>query len=78
MGWDTHTLFNMKLVIDIGNTRIKAALFEAEEIVENFIFHSTEEFIAAEIFENAGMKAEALEVIDILNKFATNLKEKKK
>ena len=33
---------------------------------------------AAEIFENAGMKAEALEVIDILNKFATNLKEKKK
>lgn len=35
----------MNLVIDIGNTRIKAALFNDNEIAESFIFHK-ENFVA--------------------------------
>lgn len=41
----------MKLIIDIGNTRIKAALFEDDEIKETFVFNSSEEFFTANLFE---------------------------
>ncbi len=41
----------MQLVIDIGNTRIKAALFEKDEIKHSFVFQSLEEVIESDIFQ---------------------------
>lgn len=44
----------MNLVIDFGNTRIKAATFSANELVEDFSFQSTDElrsFLNANYFE---------------------------
>lgn len=41
----------MQLVIDIGNTRIKAALFEKDEIKHSFVFQSLEEVIESDLFQ---------------------------
>jgi type III pantothenate kinase len=39
----------LKLIIDIGNTRIKAALFEKKELKHFFVFNSTNEFLTADL-----------------------------
>lgn len=41
----------MQLVIDIGNTRIKTALFEKDELKHFFVLNSFQEFNASDIFE---------------------------
>ncbi len=41
----------MKLIIDIGNTRIKAALFEQNELKDFFVFDSTSALLASDIFK---------------------------
>lgn len=41
----------MQLVIDIGNTRIKAALFEGRELKHFFVYDSTTELLASGILE---------------------------
>ncbi len=41
----------MQLVIDIGNTRIKAALFEGSELKHFFVYDSTTELLASGILE---------------------------
>lgn len=41
----------MQLVIDIGNTRIKAALFEGDEFSHSFVFDSTDDLISSGILE---------------------------
>ncbi len=41
----------MKLSIDIGNTRIKAALFDEDELKQNFVFETTEDLIMADLFK---------------------------
>ena len=46
----------MQLVIDIGNTRVKAAVFQAAELQNSFIFDSTDELIADNIFEKYPIK----------------------
>ena len=40
----------MNLIIDIGNTRIKTALFEANELKHFFVFKTTDELHAANLF----------------------------
>lgn len=41
----------MKLIIDIGNTRIKAAVFEQKELIESFVFSSVEELVGSNIIK---------------------------
>ena len=41
----------MKLIIDIGNTRVKAALFEQHLLKDFFVFNSTEELLSANLIE---------------------------
>lgn len=41
----------MQLVIDIGNTRVKAALFEQNSLVHYFVFNTTEELLKANILD---------------------------
>ncbi len=40
----------MNLIIDIGNTRVKAALFSNKELEHSFIFDSTEEVLSFDLF----------------------------
>jgi type III pantothenate kinase len=42
----------MQLVIDIGNTRIKAALFDGDELMHSFVFDSPEAFLSSGITGN--------------------------
>ena len=41
----------MQLVIDIGNTRVKAALFQESELMHFFVYDSTTELLASGILE---------------------------
>lgn len=41
----------MKLIIDIGNTRIKAAVFEKKELLHSFIFQNTTELLNSGIIK---------------------------
>jgi len=41
----------MKLIIDIGNTRVKAALFNKNEIEQDFIFDNVEDLLQADLFK---------------------------
>jgi len=41
----------MQLVIDIGNTRVKAGIFDKNELLHFFVFQSYEEFIEANLPE---------------------------
>jgi type III pantothenate kinase len=41
----------LKLILDIGNTRIKAALFEASELKHFFVFSSTNDLLQADLFQ---------------------------
>ncbi|TKG92307.1 type III pantothenate kinase [Puteibacter caeruleilacunae] len=42
----------MNLIIDIGNTRIKCAVFEGEKLVEHFSYPGMDQSMFNEIFEN--------------------------
>lgn len=58
----------MQLVIDIGNTRIKAALFESDELVEKGVFSNTSEFIQSDFLANTTVSACIL--CSVVNDFA--------
>ncbi len=42
----------MQLVIDIGNTRVKAALFQENNLIKYFVCKNTDELLKANIIEN--------------------------
>lgn len=67
----------MNLIIDIGNTRIKAALFENAELKHFFVFQSTSALIEAGLFENYPIKhCIVASVVDSVEYFIDQLKEK--
>lgn len=46
----------MKLIIDIGNTRIKAAIFDGKELHKSFIFQTTDELLQSNIITRFSIK----------------------
>ncbi len=46
----------MNLIIDIGNTRIKAALFEQNELKDFFVFETTDALLASDLFGKYSIK----------------------
>lgn len=45
----------LKLIVDIGNTRVKAAVFEQKELRESFVFESTSALLDAGIISTRGI-----------------------
>jgi type III pantothenate kinase len=67
----------MQLVIDVGNTRIKAALFEDEKILQTFFFDSISEFISSSVIQNYSPENSIVaSVIDDIQGLIENLKQK--
>ena len=67
----------MQLVIDIGNTRIKAAIFKEAELRHSFIFNSTLELIESQLIEkNAIQQCILASVVDNIESFINQLKTK--
>lgn len=67
----------MNLIIDIGNTRIKTALFENAELKHFFVFESTSALIEAGLFETYQIKhCIVATVVDNVEPFIDQLKEK--
>jgi len=67
----------MQLVIDIGNTRVKAALFEQKELKHFFVYSNTTEFLQSEILEKYTIENCILvSVIDSIESFIETLKKK--
>ncbi len=65
----------MQLVIDIGNTRVKAALFEQYQLIKYFVFNSTDEFLKADIIRLHQVKNCILSsVVDGIEGFIENIK----
>lgn len=66
----------MQLVIDIGNTRVKAALFEQNNLLHSFVFNTTDELLNANIIRQ--YKAENCilsSVVDGMETVIENLKK---
>lgn len=69
----------MNLVIDIGNTRVKAALFEQSELKHSYIFETTDLLLFADLFEKHSVKqCIVCSVVDEIEPFINRLKEKTK
>jgi type III pantothenate kinase len=67
----------MQLVIDVGNTRIKAALFQQSELKKQFIFGTTDELFSANLFEiNTINNCIVASVVNEMDVFVSQLKEK--
>lgn len=67
----------MQLVIDIGNTRVKAALFEQNNIVHYFVFNTTDELLKANILDQYNIENSILSsVVDGINTFVEHVKKK--
>lgn len=65
----------MQLVIDIGNTRLKAALFEQNHLMHHFVFNDTDELLEANLIHKYQVKNCILSsVIDGINPLIENLK----
>ena len=66
----------MKLIIDIGNTRVKAALFQNTELLEYFAFSSSDELLASGILEkNSPSYCIIGSVVNGIEAFAGQLKK---
>lgn len=65
----------MNLVIDIGNTRIKVALFENHQLVELRIYKTFQEFLAQPEFIKKANQAIIGSVIDGLEEYYSQLKK---
>lgn len=66
----------MQLVIDIGNTRVKAALFEKKELKHSFIFDSTGQLLSAGLFQNYSIKKAIIgSVVNDMEPFIAQLKQ---
>jgi type III pantothenate kinase len=67
----------MRLVIDIGNTRVKAALFEQNELKHFFVYTNTEEFLQSQIMEKYKIdNCILVTVIDGIEVFMEEIKRK--
>ena len=67
----------MKLILDIGNTRIKAGLFDQNELKHSFIFDSTIDFFLADIFQKYSVSHCIIcSVVNEIEPFIVKLKEK--
>ncbi len=67
----------MQLVIDIGNTRVKAAVFEGDDLKHSFMFDSTEALLASNILtKHAIQNCILASVVNEIEAFTTQLKEK--
>ena len=66
----------MNLVIDIGNTRVKAALFQNSGLFELKIFHSVSELLSDDNFINQAKNAIIGSVVDDLESFYSSLNTK--
>jgi type III pantothenate kinase len=67
----------VNLIIDIGNTRIKAALFENAELKHFFVYESTNALIEAGLFESYPIKyCIVASVVDSVEPFIDQLKER--
>lgn len=67
----------MKLIIDIGNTRVKAALFEQKELKSFFVFDTPNDLLSSDIFEKYFIKNSIVaSVINETELFITQLKNK--
>jgi type III pantothenate kinase len=69
----------VKLIIDIGNTRVKAALFEKNELKIFFVFGSPDELLTAGLFSDYAI-ADCIvaSVVDPIEPFINLLKEQTK
>ncbi|MDQ3047677.1 MAG: type III pantothenate kinase [Bacteroidota bacterium] len=66
----------MQLVIDIGNTRIKAAVFNGNLLQEHFIFNTKEEFLEGDLFTRFSIQNCILcTVVDGLEPFIDTIKK---
>src|ERR1035437_7569959 len=67
----------MQLVIDIGNTRVKAALFEQKELKNQYVFETSAELLAANLFEQYPIShCIVATVVNEIDLFIDQLKEK--
>jgi type III pantothenate kinase len=67
----------VNLIIDIGNTRIKAALFENAELKHFFVYESTSALIEGGLFESYPIKhCIVATVVENIEPFIDQLKEK--
>ncbi len=67
----------MQLVIDVGNTRIKAALFQQSELKKQFIFGTTDELFSANLFEISTINnCIVASVVNEMDVFVSQLKKK--
>lgn len=67
----------MQLVIDIGNTRVKAGLFEKNDLIESFVFDSLMELQQNNLFEKHVIENCIIaSVVDDIEAFTTFLKNK--
>jgi type III pantothenate kinase len=67
----------MQLVIDIGNTQVKAAIFDGKEMKESFVFASVEDMLLSGIVKNNPVNNCILaSVVDNIAPFIAQLREK--
>jgi type III pantothenate kinase len=67
----------VQLVIDIGNTRVKAALFEQNELKHFFVYASTQELLTTNIIEKYAVKNAIVgSVVNGIEAFITALQQK--
>ena len=66
----------MQLVIDIGNTRVKAAVFQQNDLMQHFVYNNTDELLQANIIEKFKIEYCILSsVVDGLDTFTEQLKQ---
>ncbi len=66
----------MKLIIDIGNTRVKAGLFEQNELVHSFVFESADALLQSDLFSDYSIThCIAASVVNNIESFISRLKE---
>ena len=67
----------MQLIVDIGNTRVKAAVFNNDELIQLFVFETTNDFLTAKILEKHNIQQCILaSVVNEIDSFIAKLKEK--
>src|SRR3989304_6719114 len=67
------------LIIDIGNTRVKAGLFEQNGLINSFVFETIEALLVSDLFKKYSIKhCIVASVVDKMDSFINQLKEKAK
>ncbi len=68
----------MQLVIDIGNTRIKAALFQKDQLLEFLVFKDYKEVLESALFNNSYVIKNCIvaSVVDDIEQFVEELSKK--